>query len=222
MTESAAKKGGVFTRYGLLIAVAIIILVVVLYLAGDFIYSTVRPETPTISEPVNETSVGENPPTFQGTVPLDAAIEIYIDDKKIATRNTQAQTFWNYKPDQQLEVGDHTLYVIAVGREGLKSKKSDVIHFSVPKRPQIASLQDGQTSALQPEFSGEAAAGAEVNLYIDNEYVTNTKADPTGKWVMPAKSVPSIAPGAHTAYVIAVKTIGEFKNQSQVMNFTIK
>ncbi len=220
MTESAAKKGGVFTRYGVIIVVGIVILFGLLYLAGDFVYSEVRPQAPTITEPISGTTVGANPPKLQGEMPLGVAIEIFVDDKKVATRNIQAQTIWTYTPDQQMEVGEHSVYVVAVSHEGLRSKKSDVVTFNVPKRPQIASLEDGQSTVSQPSFSGDAEAGAEVDLYIDDAFVQSVKADDKGKWAF--AKLPSIEPGTHKAYVVSVQTIGEFENKSQVMTFTIK
>jgi hypothetical protein len=220
MTESAAKKGGVFTRYGVVIIIGIVIVFGLLYLAGDFVYSEVRPAAPTITEPVDSTTVGANPPKFQGEMPLDVAIEIYIDDKKVATRTIQAQTIWTYTPDQQLEIGEHSIYVVAVSHEGLRSKKSSLVKFKVPRRPQIGSLQDGQTSVRQPQFSGDAGANAEVDLYVDDAFVNSTKADDKGKWSF--EKLPSFAQGTHKAYIISVETIGEFDNKSEVMTFTIQ
>lgn len=220
MTESAAKKGGVFTRYGVIIVIAILVLFGLLYLAGDFVYSEVRPDAPTITEPIDGTSVGANPPKFQGEMPLDVALEIFIDDKKDATRNFQAQTIWTYTPDQQMEVGEHTLYVVAVSKQGLKSKKSPLIKFTVPKRPQIGSLREGQSTSVQPKFSGDAAAGSEVNLYVDDTFIETTKADTNGRWEF--SSLPRFVSGTHKAYVISVQTIGEFENKSEVMTFTIQ
>lgn len=220
MTESAAKKGGVFTRYGVVIIIAIVILFGILYLAGDFVYSEVRPDAPTITEPADGITVGANPPKFQGEMPLDVAIEIFIDDKKVATRNIQAQTIWTYLPEQQMEVGTHTVYVVAVSKQGLRSKKSTVVTFTVPRRPQIASFANGQSSVRQPQFAGDAEASSEVDLYVDGTFIESTKADASGKWKF--AKLPSFGPGTHKAYVTSVQTIGEFDNKSEEMTFTIE
>ena len=220
MKQTAAQKGTIFTKYGVIIIIVIVVLAGALYLAGDFVYSQIRPEAPTITHPAHGTTVGKNPPTFQGEMPLGVAIKILIDGREVATRTPEAQTVWSYTPEQQLEVGEHTVQVYAVSREGLKSKKSEEIKFKVPRRPQITSIANEQTTTTQPTFEGESAPNAEVNIYIDEAYVSSTRSNDQGKWSFDA--LPRIPNGTHKVYVTAVETLGEFDNASETMTFTIQ
>ncbi|MFC1641047.1 hypothetical protein ACFL2D_03285 [Patescibacteria group bacterium] len=219
--QTAAEKGNLFTRYTLTVIVAIVVVAAIIFLAGDFVYSQIRPASPTVSYPLDGTTVGNNPPTFEGDLPLSAAIKVFIDDKEVATRKPEGQTVWSYTPEYQLEVGTHTIYVLAVGEEGFKSQPSKTISFNVPQKPQLTSFYDGQAfDASQPIFQGEAAPNVEVNLYLDGQFIMSTQSDTSGRFAF--DSVESIPSGQHEAYVNAVKTIGEFDNDSESLKFVIQ
>lgn len=221
MTQTAKKIGNTFTKYSVFIIIAVVLAGTVLFLAGDFVYSQIRPEQPSISYPFPGTTIGTNPPTFQGEMPVAAAIEIYLDGKKLDTRHPQDQTVWSYTPSTQLAVGEHTLSVIAISEQGIRSKPSEDVRFLVSKRPQITSYYDGQIFVDgQPNFEGEAEAATEIDLYIDSSFVATTKSDGAGKWRF--TKVPTLAIGKHEAKVIAVKTIGEFGNTSATLAFSIQ
>lgn len=221
MNTTAAQKGSIFTRYSLIIIALIVVAAILLFLAGDFVYSQIRPTTPTISVPTDGTSVGNNPPTFQGEMQLHSAIVIALDGKEVATRSYEGQTLWNYTPEQQLEVGDHTLQITAIGDGGLKSEPSEVITFSVPKRPQITSMYDGEEFNINkpPIFEGEAAPNVEVNIYIDDQFVQSVTSNENGKWKL--ETLPRLVSGTHSIYVNAVETIGVFDNVSEKFTFTV-
>lgn len=215
------KTGSIFTRYSIFIVGVIGVLAVVLIAAGGFVYTQVRPDEPTVTSPLSGTTIGENPPLFEGTMPLRSALKIFIDDKEVATRSYQGTTLWSYTPEQQLEIGEHTIAVQAIGEEGLRSKKSTPITFTVPKRPQISNIRDGQEFFRGDKItlSGIAEKNTEVDLYLDGQFLLTTKSDGSGHWVFNA--VPEIRPGKHSVYVVAVNTIGEFRNASEKMDIII-
>jgi len=220
MERTASQKGKVFTGYSIFIILIVTIVGLVLFLAGDFVYSQIRPVEPTITSPVSGTTVGNNPPTFQGEMPLNATLKIYVDEKELATYRPEATTIWTYTPEMQLEIGDHTMHVIAIGEEGLKSRASSGISFNVPQRPQITSMYNGEEfSGESPPLSGEAAAGVEINLYMDDQYIESTRSNTQGKWSF--EELEEMRPGKHSVYVTAVKTLGVFNNKSEEFDFML-
>ncbi|OGY22171.1 MAG: hypothetical protein A2126_00585 [Candidatus Woykebacteria bacterium GWB1_45_5] len=61
-------------------------------------------------------------------------VEIYLDDKKIATVKTDKNGNFTYTHKNLLTAGKHTIYAIALNPDGIESPKSNVVNFTLDPR----------------------------------------------------------------------------------------
>ena len=69
---------------------------------------------------------GRSQPSFQ--------VEIYLDDKKIATVKTDKDGHFNYTHNNLIAAGKHTVYAVALNPDGIGSPKSNIVNFTLDPR----------------------------------------------------------------------------------------
>lgn len=214
------KIGKSFSKYVIVIVLLLLVAAVFVVLttsAGNFL----RPEKPVLTQPADaskEVYITKFPYTISGSTTIQTRLIITVDGAEVAARDQGQEIFWTYTIDKALEPGKHTVTITAINYAGIKSEPIELT-VVVPQPPQITEPHANQTvPKAELRVTGTAEVGSQVNLFRDGEFVTTVQADATGTFTF---EHPMITLGTHTISVESVKTLGNFGNTSQSIEFIV-
>jgi len=79
--------------------------------------------------------------TIRGSAPANHQVEIYLNDKKIATVKADNKGNFTYTYKQLLAAGKHTIYAVALNPDNISSPKSNIVNVTLdPHAVTIASF----------------------------------------------------------------------------------
>jgi MYXO-CTERM domain-containing protein len=177
-----------------------------------------------VLEPVDEVTIG-NPVegdtivgdlvTVSGTATPGLEIEISVDGEVVATVTADENGDWSADVEG-IEPGAHTIDVSA-------GEASDTVSFTTEAEPvdaptvSISSPASGDEVDPTFDVSGQATAGAEVELSIDGQVVGSATADDGGAWTI-AVTEPLEA-GEHE--LSAVATLDDLSSDPDQVTVTV-
>ncbi|KSB79703.1 hypothetical protein LFZ51_00300 [Salmonella enterica subsp. arizonae serovar 63:g,z51:- str. So 20/20] len=132
-------------------------------------------------------------PSIIGTAEENAKVNIYVNDKLIASVDVDKNGKWSYgfKGNELIE-GDNNIKVVAVDKAGNQSEISNVITADTipPEKPTIeldvnsdSGIEgDNITNSTSPTFIGVTEPGAMVSIYIGIKHLGDVLAAKDGSW----------------------------------------
>ncbi len=134
-----------------------------------------------IDEPEEGSVTNDPTPTFSGTGEPGEEVTVYVDGEEVGTAEVDEDGEWEVEPDDDLDEGEVTA-------EATDSNSSDDVTFEIDlTAPMVVWTypQDGDVFSESPTtLEGEAEPGAEVEVYVDGEYIGTTTADEDGNWAV--------------------------------------
>ncbi|HAW9181094.1 TPA: Ig-like domain repeat protein [Salmonella enterica subsp. enterica serovar Infantis] len=116
-------------------------------------------------------------PSIVGTAEENAKVDIYVDNKLVASVDVDKDGNWSYEfKDNELSEGENSIKVVAVDKAGNKNETTDSIITDTiaPEKPTIE-LDDSSDSGIKndsitnstlPTFIGVAEPGSTVSIYL--------------------------------------------------------
>ena len=102
-------------------------------------------------------------PLLRGTAETNGTVQLYIDNRKVATVATDATGAWSYRPDAALSVGDHIVQIRVADAAGNVSDKSDQLALRIQSRVAAATLTTGVDDVVADD-SGITVTGTSATL----------------------------------------------------------
>ncbi|MFZ1873191.1 MAG: Ig-like domain-containing protein, partial [Chania sp.] len=174
------------------------------------IVDTTQPDSPVIDS-IND-SVGskigaiqqgevtdDNRPVISGKAEAGSKVEIYDKGTKIGETKADTAGNWSFKPDSDLDLGDHAITVKATDAVGNVSEPSSAFDFTLitangPNAPAIVAVlddvgsiqgrlqKDAFTDDARPTLAGTSEPGTTVSIYSNGELLGSATTDPEGQW----------------------------------------
>lgn len=150
-------------------------------------------DSPQTGFDTNNTSFGVN-----GVTEINTPVEVYIDNIKVGTTNSDAQGNWSLSLSG-LGEGNHTMVAKATDISGVG--ESNLVDFTVDLTPPVVTITSPADRAYIniPTLQGQTEPNLRVDLYLDAQIITLT-ADDLGQW---SYSDPQLIESSHTAYAKA-------------------
>jgi LPXTG-motif cell wall-anchored protein len=164
-------------------------------------------DAPTISTPEDGSTITDTTPEITGTGEPGATVIVVIDDEIVGEVPVDDDGNWSFTPDQDLDLGDHTISVTQTDDAGNVSDPAEVqitvTDGEAPPPPTITSPDDGEAVGDRtPTVTGTGQPGASVGLIIDGDQTLTSTVGDDGSWSV---TVPDpLSCGQHT--IVAVQT----------------
>ncbi|ENL6117718.1 non-fimbrial adhesin SiiE [Salmonella enterica] len=132
-------------------------------------------------------------PSIVGTAEENAKVDIYVDNKLVASVDVDKDGNWSYEfKDNELSEGENSIKVVAVDKAGNKNETTDSIITDTiaPERPTIE-LDDSSDSGIKndnitnstlPTFIGVAEPGSTVSIYLGLKHLGEVIVAKDGTW----------------------------------------
>ncbi|EHT0898023.1 non-fimbrial adhesin SiiE [Salmonella enterica] len=132
-------------------------------------------------------------PSIVGTAEENAKVDIYVDNKLVASVDVDKDGNWSYEfKDNELSEGENSIKVVAVDKAGNKNETTDSIITDTiaPEKPTIE-LDDSSDSGIKndnitnstlPTFIGVAEPGSTVSIYLGLKYLGEVIVAKDGTW----------------------------------------
>ncbi|EAX7409696.1 Ig-like domain repeat protein [Salmonella enterica] len=132
-------------------------------------------------------------PSIVGTAEENAKVDIYVDNKLVASVDVDKDGNWSYEfKDNELSEGENSIKVVAVDKAGNKNETTDSIITDTiaPEKPTIE-LDDSSDSGIKndnitnstlPTFIGVAEPGSTVSIYLELKHLGEVIVAKDGTW----------------------------------------
>ncbi|EHC4426256.1 Ig-like domain repeat protein [Salmonella enterica] len=132
-------------------------------------------------------------PSIVGTAEENAKVDIYVDNKLVASVDVDKDGNWSYEfKDNELSEGENSIKVVAVDKAGNKNETTDSIITDTiaPEKPTIE-LDDSSDSGIKndnitnstlPTFIGVAEPGSTVSIYLGLKHLGEVIVAKDGTW----------------------------------------
>ncbi|EAZ3759594.1 Ig-like domain repeat protein [Salmonella enterica subsp. enterica serovar Typhimurium] len=132
-------------------------------------------------------------PSIVGTAEENAKVDIYVDNKLVASVDVDKDGNWSYEfKDNELSEGENSIKVVAVDNAGNKNETTDSIITDTiaPEKPTIE-LDDSSDSGIKndnitnstlPTFIGVAEPGSTVSIYLGLKHLGEVIVAKDGTW----------------------------------------
>ncbi|MIS19471.1 Ig-like domain repeat protein [Salmonella enterica subsp. enterica] len=132
-------------------------------------------------------------PSIVGTAEENAKVDIYVDNKLVASVDVDKDGNWSYEfKDNELSEGENSIKVVAVDKAGNKNETTDSIITDTiaPEKPTIE-LDDSSDSGIKndnitnstlPTFIGVAEPGSTVSIYLGLKHLGEVIVSKDGTW----------------------------------------
>ncbi|EJZ9307191.1 non-fimbrial adhesin SiiE [Salmonella enterica] len=132
-------------------------------------------------------------PSIVGTAEENARVDIYVDNKLVASVDVDKDGNWSYEfKDNELSEGENSIKVVAVDKAGNKNETTDSIITDTiaPEKPTIE-LDDSSDSGIKndsitnstlPTFIGVAEPGSTVSIYLGLKHLGEVIVAKDGTW----------------------------------------
>ncbi|EBJ5180361.1 Ig-like domain repeat protein [Salmonella enterica] len=132
-------------------------------------------------------------PSIVGTAEENAKVDIYVDNKLVASVDVDKDGNWSYEfKDNELSEGENSIKVVAVDKAGNKNETMDSIITDTiaPEKPTIE-LDDSSDSGIKndnitnstlPTFIGVAEPGSTVSIYLGLKHLGEVIVAKDGTW----------------------------------------
>ncbi|WP_079849670.1 Ig-like domain-containing protein [Salmonella enterica] len=132
-------------------------------------------------------------PSIVGTAEENAKVDIYVDNKLVASVDVDKDGKWSYEfKDNELSEGENSIKVVAVDKAGNKNETTDSIITDTiaPEKPTIE-LDDSSDSGIKNDsitnstlltFIGVAEPGSTVSIYLGLKHLGEVIVAKDGTW----------------------------------------
>ncbi|EGL2632464.1 Ig-like domain repeat protein [Salmonella enterica] len=132
-------------------------------------------------------------PSIVGTAEENAKVDIYVDNKLVASVDVDKDGNWSYEfKDNELSEGENSIKFVAVDKAGNKNETTDSIITDTiaPEKPTIE-LDDSSDSGIKndnitnstlPTFIGVAEPGSTVSIYLGLKHLGEVIVAKDGTW----------------------------------------
>ncbi|EAR9582798.1 Ig-like domain repeat protein [Salmonella enterica] len=132
-------------------------------------------------------------PSIVGTAEENAKVDIYVDNKLVASVDVDKDGNWSYEfKDNELSEGENSIKVVAVDKAGNKNETTDniITDTIAPEKPTIE-LDDSSDSGIKndnitnstlPTFIGVAEPGSTVSIYLGLKHLGEVIVAKDGTW----------------------------------------
>ena len=171
-------------------------------------------------------------PTLSGKTEARATVEVFDGRKSLGTVTANSRGVWSYVAED-LKDGLHTLRAVATDTAG-NSGNAHTFRLTVdtkpPKAPTLARVTDntgtvkgsvpdnGSTNDKTPTLTGNAPAGAMVELFDADRSLGTTTAGKNGVWKFTS---PELADGSHILTAATVDTLGTYSVASNAITINL-
>ncbi|EHM1612719.1 non-fimbrial adhesin SiiE [Salmonella enterica subsp. enterica serovar Hartford] len=132
-------------------------------------------------------------PSIVGTAEENAKVDIYVDNKLVASVDVDKDGNWSYEfKDNELSEGENSIKVVAVDKAGNKNETTDsIITDTIPPEKPTIELDDSSdsgikndnvTNSTQPTFIGVAEPGSTVSIYLGLKHLGEVIVAKDGTW----------------------------------------
>ncbi|EDB6794034.1 Ig-like domain repeat protein [Salmonella enterica subsp. enterica serovar Muenchen] len=132
-------------------------------------------------------------PSIVGTAEENAKVDIYVDNKLVASVDVDKDGNWSYEfKDNELSEGENSIKVVAVDKAGNKNETTDSIITDTiaPEKPTIelddssdsGIKNDNITNSTMPTFIGVAEPGSTVSIYLGLKHLGEVIVAKDGTW----------------------------------------
>ncbi|EJQ4044672.1 non-fimbrial adhesin SiiE [Salmonella enterica] len=132
-------------------------------------------------------------PSIVGTAEENAKVDIYVDNKLVATVDVDKDGNWSYEfKDNELSEGENSIKVVAVDKAGNKNETTDsIITDTIPPEKPTIELDDSSDSGIKndnitnstlPTFIGVAEPGSTVSIYLGLKHLGEVIVAKDGTW----------------------------------------
>ncbi|EEC0240241.1 Ig-like domain repeat protein [Salmonella enterica subsp. enterica] len=132
-------------------------------------------------------------PSIVGTAEENAKVDIYVDNKLVASVDVDKDGNWSYEfKDNELSEGENSIKVVAVDKAGNKNETTDsIITDTIPPEKPTIELDDSSDSGIKndnitnstlPTFIGVAEPGSTVSIYLGLKHLGEVIVAKDGKW----------------------------------------
>ncbi len=132
-------------------------------------------------------------PSIVGTAEENAKVDIYVDNKLVASVDVDKDGNWSYEfKDNELSEGENSIKVVAVDKAGNKNETTDSIITDTiaPEKPTIELddssdsdiKNDNITNSTLPTFIGVAEPGSTVSIYLGLKHLGEVIVAKDGTW----------------------------------------
>ncbi|MBJ2895809.1 non-fimbrial adhesin SiiE [Salmonella enterica] len=132
-------------------------------------------------------------PSIVGTAEENAKVDIYVDNKLVASVDVDKDGNWSYEfKDNELSEGENSIKVVAVDKAGNKNETTDSIITDTiaPEKPTIEQddssdsgiKNDNITNSTLPTFIGVAEPGSTVSIYLGLKHLGEVIVAKDGTW----------------------------------------
>ncbi|ELS0294658.1 Ig-like domain repeat protein [Salmonella enterica] len=132
-------------------------------------------------------------PSIVGTAEENAKVDIYVDNKLVASVDVDKDGNWSYEfKDNELSEGENSIKVVAVDKAGNKNETTDsIITDTIPPEKPTIELDDSSdsgikndniTNSILPTFIGVAEPGSTVSIYLGLKHLGEVIVAKDGTW----------------------------------------
>ncbi|EBY1542011.1 non-fimbrial adhesin SiiE [Salmonella enterica] len=132
-------------------------------------------------------------PSIVGTAEENAKVDIYVDNKLVASVDVDKDGNWSYEfKDNELSEGENSIKVVAVDKAGNKNETTDsIITDTIPPEKPTIELDDSSDSGIKndnitnstlPTFIGVAKPGSTVSIYLGLKHLGEVIVAKDGTW----------------------------------------
>ncbi|EGN2955603.1 Ig-like domain repeat protein [Salmonella enterica subsp. enterica serovar Napoli] len=132
-------------------------------------------------------------PSIVGTAEENAKVDIYVDNKLVASVDVDKDGNWSYEfKDNELSEGENSIKVVAVDKAGNKNETTDsIITDTIPPEKPTIELDDSSDSGIKndnitnstlPTFIGVAEPGSTVSIYLGLKHLGEIIVAKDGTW----------------------------------------
>ncbi|HGJ1521898.1 TPA: non-fimbrial adhesin SiiE, partial [Salmonella enterica subsp. enterica serovar Oslo] len=132
-------------------------------------------------------------PSIVGTAEENAKVDIYVDNKLVASVDVDKDGNWSYEfKDNELSEGENSIKVVAVDKAGNKNETTDsIITDTIPPEKPTIELDDSSDSGIKndnitnstlPTFIGVAEPGSTVSIYLGLKHLGEVIVAKDGTW----------------------------------------
>ncbi|XJX71205.1 non-fimbrial adhesin SiiE [Salmonella enterica subsp. enterica serovar Agona] len=132
-------------------------------------------------------------PSIVGTAEENAKVDIYVDNKLVASVDVDKDGNWSYEfKDNELSEGENSIKVVAVDKAGNKNETTDsIITDTIPPEKPPIELDDSSDSGIKndnitnstlPTFIGVAEPGSTVSIYLGLKHLGEVIVAKDGTW----------------------------------------
>ncbi|WP_079819470.1 Ig-like domain-containing protein [Salmonella enterica] len=132
-------------------------------------------------------------PSIVGTAEENAKVDIYVDNKLVASVDVDKDGNWSYEfKNNELSEGENSIKVVAVDKAGNKNETTDsIITDTIPPEKPTLELDDSSDSGIKndnitnstlPTFIGVAEPGSTVSIYLGLKHLGEVIVAKDGTW----------------------------------------